>query len=142
MDEGLGQPLGLAVHGSHLYWVDRELSHIGRVDKFTGQQREIIQGRISHLSDIIGVTPFLSQVCLRVCVCERERECKDGNKKKKERQRESGLECNVKKVRKRKNRNMQRERERKDRNMQRKRERTEREKGCRNRDIKKEREKE
>ncbi|XP_050692314.1 low-density lipoprotein receptor-related protein 6-like [Eriocheir sinensis] len=74
VDEGLSLPTGLSVHGSYLYWVDRELTHIARVDKFTGQGREVIQGRISHLSDIIAVTPFLSQR-MRVHPCHNGSEC-------------------------------------------------------------------
>lgn len=74
VDEGLGQPVGLAVHGPFLYWVDRELSHVGRVHKFTGQEREVIQGRIPYLSDIIAVSPFLSQQ-MRIHPCHNGSEC-------------------------------------------------------------------
>lgn len=55
-------PVGLAVHGDFVYWVDQGLNIIVRVNKFTGQERQEVQGRISHLSDIIAVTPFLTQV--------------------------------------------------------------------------------
>lgn len=60
--EGLEMPVGLAVHGDFVYWVDQGLNIIVRVNKFTGQERQEVQGRISHLSDIIAVTPFLMQV--------------------------------------------------------------------------------
>lgn len=63
VDKGLEEPLGLAVHGDFVYWVDKEFYLIERVNKFTGQERHKVQGRISHLSDIVAVnTPFLSQV--------------------------------------------------------------------------------
>ncbi|KAK3878186.1 hypothetical protein Pcinc_017158 [Petrolisthes cinctipes] len=72
--EGLEMPVGLAVHGDSVYWVDQGLNIIVRVNKFSGQERQEVQGRISHLSDIIAVTPFLMQK-MRVHSCHNGSEC-------------------------------------------------------------------
>ncbi|XP_064097645.1 low-density lipoprotein receptor-related protein 6-like [Macrobrachium nipponense] len=74
VDQHIGQPVGLAVHGNYLYWVDKELSSVERVNKYSGQEREKVQGRISHLSDIIAVTPNLLQR-MRVHPCHNGSEC-------------------------------------------------------------------
>nr|XP_045620165.1 low-density lipoprotein receptor-related protein 6-like [Procambarus clarkii] len=74
VDKKLEQPVGLAVHEDFLYWVDRELTQVERVNKFTGQQREKLQGRIYYLSDIIAVTPVLSQK-MKVHPCHNGSEC-------------------------------------------------------------------
>ncbi|XP_042878926.1 low-density lipoprotein receptor-related protein 6-like [Penaeus japonicus] len=59
VDRDLDQPVGLAVHGDYLYWVDKDLHLVERVNKYTGQQREKVQGRMSHLSDIVAVSSQL-----------------------------------------------------------------------------------
>ncbi|KAK7073342.1 Low-density lipoprotein receptor-related protein 6 [Halocaridina rubra] len=74
VDRDIKQPVGLAVHGNFLYWVDKELSSVTRVNKYTGQEREKIQERITHLSDIIAVTPHLSQV-MKFHPCHNGSEC-------------------------------------------------------------------
>ena len=43
---------GIAVFGNFLYWVDRDEKLIGRINKNSGGQITIVQGRVPNLSDI------------------------------------------------------------------------------------------
>ncbi|XP_075213889.1 low-density lipoprotein receptor-related protein 6 [Lycorma delicatula] len=51
----IGQVVGIAVLGQHVYWIDRDLQTIERANKDTGLGREIIISRIAHLTDLISV---------------------------------------------------------------------------------------
>uniref|UniRef100_A0A665WA41 EGF-like domain-containing protein n=1 Tax=Echeneis naucrates TaxID=173247 RepID=A0A665WA41_ECHNA len=54
-DSNILQPMGLTVLGDHLYWIDRQLQMIEKVDKLTGDGRTRIQGRISYLTSVHAV---------------------------------------------------------------------------------------
>ncbi|XP_061077917.1 low-density lipoprotein receptor-related protein 5 [Conger conger] len=54
-DSNILQPVGLAVLGEHLYWIDRQQQMIERVEKLSGDKRTRIQGRIVHLTSIHAV---------------------------------------------------------------------------------------
>lgn len=49
------QPVGLAVLGRHLYWIDRQQQMIERVEKTSGDKRTRVQGRVAHLTGIHAV---------------------------------------------------------------------------------------
>ncbi len=49
------QPVGLTIYGNYLYWIDKEQQLILYANALTGNNRVKIQGRVSHLSDIIAV---------------------------------------------------------------------------------------
>ena len=48
------QPVGLAVHGQYVYWIDRETENVLRVNK-EGKERSTIQANIDKLSDLVAV---------------------------------------------------------------------------------------
>ena len=54
-DRSIFEPVGLAVHGDYLYWVDQHLSLIEKMHKVSGDERISIQGRLNQISDIISV---------------------------------------------------------------------------------------
>ena len=72
-DSNILQPVGLAVLGEHLYWIDRQQQMMERVEKLSGEKRTRIQGRIVHLSSIhaveelestrIGTPPLIQHTC-------------------------------------------------------------------------------
>nr|CAD7457230.1 unnamed protein product [Timema tahoe] len=45
----------LAVHGDHLYWLDRDQQHIERVNKRSGGGRQIVLARIAQLTHLVAV---------------------------------------------------------------------------------------
>ena len=51
-----GQPIALTVHGRHLYWLEKDMQLIERALKANGEDRERVQGRIPHLSDLLSTT--------------------------------------------------------------------------------------
>ncbi|XP_076062572.1 low-density lipoprotein receptor-related protein 6 [Oratosquilla oratoria] len=61
VDTDLQEPVGVALQGDFVYWVDRDLFVVERAHKVTGEQRKKVQGRISHLSDIVTVSSRLSK---------------------------------------------------------------------------------
>lgn len=54
-DSSILQPMGLAILGKHIYWIDRQQQMIERIEKTNGDQRTRIQGRIVHLTGIHAV---------------------------------------------------------------------------------------
>jgi low density lipoprotein receptor-related protein 5/6 len=48
-------PVGITVYGHFLYWIDKDQQLIERVRKTTGRNRQHVQGRVSHISDIHSV---------------------------------------------------------------------------------------
>ncbi|GAA6076864.1 low-density lipoprotein receptor-related protein 5, partial [Tachysurus ichikawai] len=69
-DSNILQPVGLTVLGDHLYWIDKQLQMVERVDKRTGDKRTRIQGRIQSLTGIHAVElmetdEFSSHPCSR-----------------------------------------------------------------------------
>lgn len=46
---GLSHPWGVAVHGSYLYFTDRNFEVIERVDKLTGGDRVVLRDNVSGL---------------------------------------------------------------------------------------------
>ena len=49
--------LGLAVHGSYIYWTDRENSHqpLARADKFSGQHPEPLLENVGGFHGLVAV---------------------------------------------------------------------------------------
>lgn len=52
----LVQPIALTVHGRHLYWLEKDSQLIERALKSDGEERQRVQGRIPHLSDLLSTT--------------------------------------------------------------------------------------
>lgn len=52
VDGDIASPKGMAVLGNYLYWIDKEHMLISRANKFTGEGRTYIQGRVKGLSDL------------------------------------------------------------------------------------------
>ena len=48
------QPVGLAVYGEYVYWVDSKTMNVERVTK-SGKRRSLIQTKVDKLTDIIAV---------------------------------------------------------------------------------------
>ncbi|XP_071956512.1 low-density lipoprotein receptor-related protein 6-like [Antedon mediterranea] len=46
---------GLTVYRNYIYWVDKQLKQIMRADKYSGEDRQTMLGRIDHLTDILAV---------------------------------------------------------------------------------------
>lgn len=64
-DANIVQPVGLAVLGRHLYWVDRQQQMIERVEKTSGDKRTRVQGRVAHLTGIHAVEEVsLEEFCM------------------------------------------------------------------------------
>ncbi|XP_013410893.1 low-density lipoprotein receptor-related protein 6 [Lingula anatina] len=55
VETGIKDPISVAVHGNYLYWVDKGLDLIERINKYSGADRKRIQGRIENLSDLKSV---------------------------------------------------------------------------------------
>ena len=51
-NKDISEPVGLAVLGDYLYWIDKGHQRISRMQKDTGGKVDIIQSRISQLSDL------------------------------------------------------------------------------------------
>nr|AVT42511.1 Wnt co-receptor arrow [Lithobius atkinsoni] len=68
VNSNLLQPVALTVYDSFLYWIDREQMMIERVNKYSGEDRERIHGRISHLSDLIAVS-YLTKEAIAAHPC-------------------------------------------------------------------------
>ena len=66
--EGIVEPVGVAVHGTWVYWADRDQASIVRVDKVTGTSRQTILSRIPRLSALISVS-HVPQKMLRSHPC-------------------------------------------------------------------------
>uniref|UniRef100_A0A8C9P8W0 Low-density lipoprotein receptor-related protein 5 n=1 Tax=Spermophilus dauricus TaxID=99837 RepID=A0A8C9P8W0_SPEDA len=69
-DANIVQPVGLAVLGRHLYWIDRQQQMIERVEKTTGDKRTRVQGRVAHLTGIhaveeVSLEEFSAHPCAR-----------------------------------------------------------------------------
>lgn len=45
----------LAVHGDYLYWVDTSSKSLHRVNKMTGQDKQLVQGYIDEVTDVLVV---------------------------------------------------------------------------------------
>ena len=56
------QPIGLAILGRWLYWIDKEARQLERVDKSTGEGRTIIEERLGQLSDLVSGTDLSEAV--------------------------------------------------------------------------------
>ena len=54
------KPIGLTVYGDYVYWIDRDQQLIERVNRKSGRDRLRVQGRVSHLSDIVAVDTWSS----------------------------------------------------------------------------------
>lgn len=52
----LVQPIALTVHGRHIYWLEKDSQLIERALKSNGEERQRVQGRIPHLSDLLSTT--------------------------------------------------------------------------------------
>lgn len=52
----LAQPIALTVHGRHLYWLEKDSQLIERALKSNGEERQRVQGRIPHLSDLLSTS--------------------------------------------------------------------------------------
>ena len=48
-------PVGLAVYGNYVYWIDRESRNVMRIKKKDQVQGDTVQAAIDDLSDIIVV---------------------------------------------------------------------------------------
>ena len=59
------QPVGLAVFDSYLYWIDKNQNLIEHVNAMTGEDRKLIQTRVTQLSDIIAVEKMDPAVVVR-----------------------------------------------------------------------------
>ncbi|XP_050407937.1 low-density lipoprotein receptor-related protein 6 [Patella vulgata] len=62
VDEKVNTPRGIAIHGKYLYWLDRSLDVIERIDKSTRKNRRYVRGRMSGLSDLISVEHSLPAI--------------------------------------------------------------------------------
>uniref|UniRef100_A0A1B6BXD2 EGF-like domain-containing protein n=1 Tax=Clastoptera arizonana TaxID=38151 RepID=A0A1B6BXD2_9HEMI len=51
----LVQVSGLAVLGSHLYWMDRDQQIVERADKISGLHRDTVVAKVSHLTDLVAI---------------------------------------------------------------------------------------
>ena len=55
VNEGVVEPVGLAVLGQWLYWADRDQARVIRVDKWTGTNRQIVLSHVPRLSSLTAV---------------------------------------------------------------------------------------
>ena len=55
VNEGVVEPVGLAVLGQWLYWADRDQARVTRVDKWTGTNRQIVLSHVPRLSSLTAV---------------------------------------------------------------------------------------
>ena len=46
---------GIAVHGDYLYWVDTSSGQLNRVNKMTGEDKQLILGKIGEPTDVLVV---------------------------------------------------------------------------------------
>lgn len=82
--ESTSQPVSLAVHGEFLYWADRESKFLARANKDSGQNRQVLKSKLSHLNDLVLVNdrnhgrPQRSRClqknlrCSHLCVCHED----------------------------------------------------------------------
>lgn len=54
----LFQPVSLTVLGDYLYWIDKDQQVIERVSKLNGKNQHQVQYRMSHLTDIVAISPL------------------------------------------------------------------------------------
>lgn len=53
--ESIPEPVAMAIHGEHLYWISKDSKSLERVNKYTGHGRMTLKTRLSQLSDLVIV---------------------------------------------------------------------------------------
>lgn len=69
INEGIVEPVGVAVQGSWVYWADRDQASIVRVDKITGTSRQTVLTGVPRLSAIVAVS-YIPEEILRSHPCQ------------------------------------------------------------------------
>ena len=55
INEGIVEPVGIALQNNWLYWADRDQNSIVRVDKLTGTSRQTVVSRVARLSSLVAI---------------------------------------------------------------------------------------